>query len=110
MPFKVTNLNSVSELPAIDSNFSLEVSEGLSKTQKRLPSWLIFDDRGSELFKKITDLEDYYPAVCELEIFRKNKDFISSFLPEEPINFVELGSGDGRKTIVLLKHFLNTQG
>ena len=77
MSFQITDLCGESELIQKNAGFASEVIEGLSKENKRLPSWLIFDDQGSEIFQKITELEDYHPAVCEMEIFHKLRFFKS---------------------------------
>ena len=45
---------------------------GLSEKPKRLSSRFIYDDRGSELFARITELDVYYPTACEFEILRTN--------------------------------------
>ncbi len=53
---------------SVDKNFELEVVIGLSKKNKSLPSKYFYDKNGSELFKQITDLEEYYPTRSEFEI------------------------------------------
>lgn len=65
-----------------------------------------------ELYARITELEEYYPTRTEREIFEKYADdIVSSHLTladdEEPINIIELGAGDGRKTKILLKALLS---
>ena len=45
------------------------VREGLSASPKRLPSWLFYDQVGSELFEQITDLPEYYLTRAERAIF-----------------------------------------
>jgi len=85
---------------------ALSVLEGLSKKPKSLPSRLFYDDKGSELFKKIMELEEYYPTRCEAEILKSNAAKISNYLQGESFNLVELGCGDGAKTILLLDEFI----
>jgi L-histidine Nalpha-methyltransferase len=68
---------------------------------------LIFDSVGSEIFKKITELSSYLPAASEFEIIRNHKNNIAKFITGKTFNLIELGSGDGCKTQVLIKHFLN---
>ena len=51
--------------------FEDAVLKGLSLKKKKLPSWLIFDSRGSEIFNQITQLKNYHPSKCEMEIFNK---------------------------------------
>ena len=67
---------------------------------------MIFDDRGSEIFTEITELEGYHPAQCEFEIFHAHKQTVTDLLSKEPFKVVELGAGDGRKTMVLLEHLV----
>ena len=83
------------------------VGEGLSLKNKCLPSWLIFDNAGSEIFKKITELAGYLPAACEFEIIRNHKDDIAKLINSDTFNLIELGSGDGCKTRILIEHFLD---
>jgi dimethylhistidine N-methyltransferase len=85
---------------------ALSVLEGLSETPKSLPSRLFYDDKGSALFKEIMQLEEYYPTRAEHEILHTHGDQISSRLRDEKFNLVELGCGDGLKTITLMKSFL----
>jgi dimethylhistidine N-methyltransferase len=106
MSFNIKNLRSGTNASSDDSQFAQTVLEGLSTEQKRLPSWLIFDDRGSEIFKEITELKNYHPSVCEFEIFHAHKQTILDILSRESFQLIELGAGDGRKTLVLLEHFL----
>ena len=86
---------------------ALSTLEGLSKRPKGLPSHLFYDDKGSELFKKIMDLDEYYPTKCEKEILERHGSKIASHLAGQKFNLVELGCGDGAKTIILLNQLLN---
>ena len=103
MTFESKNLLSAKDSPSNGLNFAQTVLEGLSLEQKCLPSWPLFDDRGSEIFKKITWLKGYPPAECEFEIIGKNKKFITDMLPEKNFRLIELGSGDGEKAKILIK-------
>ena len=90
-----------------DKELASTVDKGLSLDNKCLPSWLIFDSAGSEIFKKITELEGYLPAACEFEIIRNHKSDIAKLINSNNFNLIELGSGDGCKTRILIEHFLN---
>ncbi|SVD32944.1 uncharacterized protein METZ01_LOCUS385798, partial [marine metagenome] len=92
---------------SVDNQFSQAVLEGLCRENKSLPSWLIFDSRGSEIFKEITESPEYLPAVCEFEIFRTHIKFIVDLVSKQPFQLVELGSGDGGKTQILLENIVN---
>ncbi len=106
MPFEFINFRSKEDSLSNDHQFAATVLEGLSKKEKRLPSWLIFDDRGSEIFKEITELENYHPAVCEKKILHAYKEAISNIVSPDFFQLIELGSGDGTKTLILIEQLL----
>jgi dimethylhistidine N-methyltransferase len=107
MSFEIIKLRAEEDSIKMHEEFSRTVLEGLSKKEKRLPSWLIFDDRGSEIFNEITQLKDYHPAFCEKEILDTYKDKISKILSPQPVQFIELGAGDGTKALILIEQFLH---
>ena len=91
----------------MDAAFAQAVVEGLSKKNKHISSQYFYDDRGSELFRRIMDLDEYYPTRCEREILSNRSAEIVAQIPGDgPIEIVELGAGDGSKTQILLKEFL----
>lgn len=86
--------------------FALDVLMGLSETPKRLSSKYFYDDYGSTVFQQIMDLPEYYLTDCEHDILATRSAELDEFLGGETFNLVELGPGDGRKTKLLLDHFL----
>jgi dimethylhistidine N-methyltransferase len=78
-----------------------EVMHGLSRTPKALPCKLFYDARGSELFERICELEEYYPTRTELGILRQHAAEIASALGPS-CTLIEFGSGASTKTRVLL--------
>ena len=103
--YKVLNIDADSF--SVDSQFAQAVLEGLSRERKCLPSWLIFDDRGSEIFKEITESPEYLPAACEFEIFNTHQNAITDLISKQPFQLIELGSGDGGKTQILIENIVN---
>ena len=91
--------------------FKKEVIEGLSTiVQKTLPSKYFYDKIGDELFVKITGLPEYYLTRAEMEIFQeKTSEIIAALHLEKGKKYsvVELGAGDGTKTIHLLRELIN---
>ena len=85
------------------AQFAEHVLVGLSERPKHLSSRFIYDAVGSQLFEKITDLDEYYPTRCEFEILREQGPDILARLGDRPFNLIDLGAGDGRKTTVLLE-------
>lgn len=87
-------------------NFKREIISGLKAELKSLPSKYFYDAEGDKLFQQIMASDEYYLTRCEMEIFTKKTDALVSLLTEtqESFDVIELGAGDGTKTIHLLKH------
>jgi dimethylhistidine N-methyltransferase len=66
----------------------------------------LYDAEGSRLFEKICDLEEYYPTRTELEIMDESVQEMAAALGTGCL-LIELGSGDGRKTEVLLRSLVD---
>ena len=60
----------------MNSNFKIDVFEGLRKSPKTLPSKYFYDAIGDELFVKIMNLPEYYLTRAEYEIFEKKSEDI----------------------------------
>jgi len=90
----------------IESDFLMDVLEGLKDTNKKLSSKYFYDETGDKLFQQIMHLDEYYLTNKELEIFETQKTAILEAMYDgEPFRIIELGAGDGLKTKVLLKYF-----
>ncbi len=73
---------------------------GLTASPKTLPPKWLYDERGSELFEKITQLEEYYPTRAERSILRAAATAIAA--QTGAVTLVELGAGAADKTRLLL--------
>ena len=82
--------------------FSRDVLKGLNSTPKRLSSVYFYDERGSQLFEEICELEEYYLTRKETEILQRSAAEIISKLPHNT-HLIELGSGSSTKTRILLE-------
>ena len=82
------------------SGMAADVRAGLTKPFKELSPRYFYDERGSELFERITELDEYYPTRCEREILQERSSEIVE--AAEPRALIELGSGSAAKTRVLL--------
>ncbi len=80
-----------------------ELIEGLSKPEKMISPKYFYDERGSKLFEKITELPEYYPTETELAIMRDNVDEMADLIGPQA-SLIEFGSGSSLKTRILLKH------
>lgn len=86
-----------------------DVLNGLTSTPKYLLPKYFYDDKGSRIFTEIMGIPEYYLTRCEREILTTQKEALTrEFIKGNPknIELVELGSGDGQKTKVLLRHML----
>jgi L-histidine N-alpha-methyltransferase len=87
-----------------DDHPYVDLIQSLSEHPRRIPSKYFYDDEGSRLFEKITELTEYYPTACENEILaRQSFDILVACGMPARLNVVELGAGDGRKTCHFLK-------
>ncbi|MEM7739812.1 MAG: L-histidine N(alpha)-methyltransferase [Pseudomonadota bacterium] len=86
----------------MNNEFLQDVLVGFAKQQKSLsPKWL-YDERGSELFEKITKTEDYYVTRTEESIMRTVLGELPGLLgPASAIT--EFGSGAGIKSQRLIE-------
>jgi L-histidine N-alpha-methyltransferase len=91
------------------SSFAEDVRAGLTSRPKVLYPKYFYDELGSRLFEAITSLPEYYPTRAEAEILRTHGGEIAAALGG-PVRLVELGSGDGQKTRLLIEDLLARQG
>lgn len=83
-----------------------EIISSLKNTPKKLPSKYFYNKEGSQLFDKITLLDEYYLARTEKKILRDNLSEFQQLLGDE-IELIEPGSGSSEKTRILLDHLTN---
>ena len=83
-------------------SFLEAVLEGLSRPQPAIPCRFLYDERGSALFDRICELEEYYPTRTETAILaRHGRDIAALAGPEAQL--IELGSGSSVKVRLLLQ-------
>jgi L-histidine Nalpha-methyltransferase len=78
-----------------------DVRAGLSTEPKELAPKYFYDERGSQLFERITELPEYYPTRAERSILAERAAEIHA-AAGSPSTLVELGSGSAAKTRHLL--------
>lgn len=83
-----------------------EIVEMLGRNPRRLPTKLLYDERGSKLFDQICEQPEYYPTRTEISILRDNADEIAQHIGDN-CRFVEFGSGSSTKTPILLDALRN---
>ncbi len=93
----------------MSESFLADVRAGLSSSPKSLPSKYFYDAAGDALFVQIMALPEYYLTRAEMEIFASQaNDIVSAFDQDTnvPFEVIELGAGDGSKTVHLLRALL----
>jgi dimethylhistidine N-methyltransferase len=86
--------------------FRREVVAGLASRPKTLPCKYFYDARGSELFERICELDEYYLTRADFEATSDNIARIVAHLGPE-LRLVELGSGSSLKTRLILDHLVD---
>jgi dimethylhistidine N-methyltransferase len=89
-------------------DYADEVVVGLTSWPRTLPCKLFYDDVGSALFERITELPEYYPTRTELEILQNSSREIA-LAAGSGVSIVELGAGTATKTGTLLRAFARQQ-
>src|SRR6056297_316500 len=94
-------------LPLIDQHpdtdsFRGDVLDGLTQDRKSIPSKYLYDQRGSELFDAICEMDTYYLTRTEMAIMRRHIDEMAAAVGPN-VRLVEYGSGSSLKTRILLE-------
>lgn len=102
-----------SQLEQVTSGYKQEVEEfaadvltGFSNPSKRLSAKYFYDDIGSELFRAISQHEDYYLTRTEYDILDAVSNRLPGMMNEDEIDIIELGAGDGHKSELVIDGFL----
>ncbi|KAK6438303.1 hypothetical protein LTR95_005494 [Oleoguttula sp. CCFEE 5521] len=86
------------------ANLKRMIVEGLDVPdgqQKRLPTLLLYDATGLQIFEEITYLEEYYLTGQEIEVLERYANDMAKVVEDNSI-LLELGSGNLRKVRILL--------
>lgn len=85
------------------AEFRRDVLRGLGLPSKQLHCKYFYDERGSQLFDDICQLDAYYPTRTEMQIMLTHGAEIASRIGPRAV-VVEYGSGSSTKTRILLDH------
>ncbi|MCO5597245.1 hypothetical protein L7F22_051321 [Adiantum nelumboides] len=87
-----------------------DVLQGLQRSSsKQIPFSLLYDEKGSELYEQIVELDEYYPYAAETQLLEDYASFIVRSIPGDCI-LVELGCGTATKSGHLLNAFRSLHG
>lgn len=99
----------------LEPKIAQDIALGLTATPKQLPPYLFYDAAGSELYERITELEEYYPTRTERAILTEHAQTLVRLMrgadtSDLPLHLVELGAGSASKTTLLLQALVEQQG
>ena len=100
-PTELGALEDFHDLNPTEEDFCTSVIEGLSREQKILSCKFFYDQRGSELFDRITTLDEYYPTRSEINILERSSTDIAAAVGDQP-TVIEFGAGSVQKIRLLL--------
>ncbi len=81
--------------------FRADVVAGLSQDPRILHCKYLYDEKGSKLFDRICEVEEYYPTRTESKIMRQRAGEIADAIGPRAM-IIEPGSGSSAKTPLLL--------
>jgi L-histidine N-alpha-methyltransferase len=87
----------------VRERFEVDVRAGLTMVPPWLPPKWLYDEKGSQLFDQITQLEEYYPTRTEHALLQRIAPEVASRTGARTL--IELGSGTSTKTRLLLDAF-----
>ncbi|KAG2182936.1 hypothetical protein INT44_005917 [Umbelopsis vinacea] len=87
-----------------DSNLVESIISGLDQpyNNKTIPTLVLYNNRGLQLFDQITYLPEYYLTNAEIDILQNKSHEILANIPDGSA-VIELGAGALRKTSLILK-------
>jgi dimethylhistidine N-methyltransferase len=94
-PFELIDLH-----PA-PADVAAAVRAGLQRQPRQLPAWLLYDQRGSELFAEICHQPEYQLTRTEQALLNAHARAIAAPLPAGPL-VLEFGAGSAEKVSPLL--------
>jgi dimethylhistidine N-methyltransferase len=82
-----------------------DVRLGLATRPKTLPPYLFYDETGSRLYERITELPEYYLTRAERRILSSHaRDIVDRVgCGHDSLTVIELGAGSASKTEILLR-------
>ena len=87
-----------------EEDFGDALRAGLSQSPKSLPCKYFYDERGSKLFDRICELDEYYLTRTEIAIMTAYAGEMAKAIGPDTM-IVEYGSGSATKTRILLGRF-----
>ncbi|KAJ3269212.1 hypothetical protein HDV01_001691 [Terramyces sp. JEL0728] len=98
----IINCISKINIPFTDSRVIRQGGNPTTALLRSLPTMILYDDKGLEIFDKITYDRDYYLTNAEIEVLQNNSDELVEKYVKDGDVLIELGAGAMRKTKYIL--------
>jgi dimethylhistidine N-methyltransferase len=85
------------------AEFASDVYQGLAQPARTISAKYFYDARGSRLFDRICELDEYYPTRTETRIMQRWAAEMADWIGRDA-RLIEYGSGSSAKTRILLDH------
>ncbi|CAG8726021.1 7578_t:CDS:1, partial [Racocetra persica] len=95
MTFETFSVINICKKKITRQNLINDIIAGLIEKEndtKVLPTIILYDDRGLQLFDQITYIDEYYLTNCEIDILNKKVDQITDYIDSDS-SIIELGAG-----------------
>ncbi len=103
-----SNVKTAPEAVIPADSMAADVYAGLTSHPKSLPPRLFYDAAGSDLFERITELDEYYLTRTERAILQAHAaEMVAAAAP--PLSLIELGAGSATKTTIVIEALLRQQ-
>ncbi|OQX97426.1 MAG: hypothetical protein B6I24_08935 [Bacteroidetes bacterium 4572_128] len=91
------------------TDFEKSIKYSLTSKNKFIDHKFTYDKTGDKLYEELMQNDKYYLAKKEIEIIANNKELILNSINknQENFNLIDLGSGSGEKTEILINYFLS---
>ncbi|KAJ3267583.1 hypothetical protein HDV01_004732, partial [Terramyces sp. JEL0728] len=80
-------------IPFTDSRVARQGGNPTTALLRSLPTMILYDDKGLEIFDKITYDRDYYLTNAEIEVLQNNSDELVEKYVKDGDVLIELGAG-----------------
>ncbi|MDJ0751536.1 MAG: L-histidine N(alpha)-methyltransferase [Woeseiaceae bacterium] len=106
MPTSVEHAAYLTEQDDAPGDELAELIDGLGQPLKTISPKYFYDERGSQLFERITELPEYYLTRTELSIMDRHIGEMASLIGPKA-SLIEFGSGSSQKIRILLAHLVD---
>jgi len=94
MPNESFTIIDIRKTNSYQANLKDEIIDGLNSkdSMKSIPTIVLYDDKGLQIFEQISHLEEYYLTEAEIDILKNKVEQIIDYISDGG-SIIELGAG-----------------